>query len=880
MRKILFFFLNTLFLQIGLAQSPLDVRTDFHVEDVSVSEALKKLARDTKTDIAFSNRFFKNTKKVTCKTENESVSSIITRLLSKTNIGFKTLESQIILFRKQVKSTRNFTISGYVEDSQNGERLISAAVYEAESGKGTFSNEYGFYSLTLPEGTSNLTYRYLGYSSLSREVILDSHQKIDVALNPSLTLAEIIVTPKQNRDLLPPSPENEIGIHQIESSPELGGEPDLMRTLLQLTGVESGADGLGGMFVRGGSADQNLILLDGVSVYNPSHLLGLFSIFNTNAIRKANFIKGNFPARYGGRISSVLDVRTREGNQKQWSSEVGLGLISGKATVEGPLFNKKGALLLAGRTTHSDFFLGPISRKAFFNGDIGGSKYQFHDFNSKINLSISDKDRLFWSFYTGKDIFNGQSSEEFNDEQYYQENFESDLSWGNIINSFRWNHQFNHQLFLNTTLTFSRFASNNFQLLEVEEEDEEDDETIKSFFYYEYNSEMKDFSLLFDFDFFPSFVHQFRFGGGYTNHFFQPGAVFFDSREEEFIDEDDEFLTIDDFSEFYEAPQFRAHEFFAYFEDEYRPNQNWQFNFGIRTSSFYQDENLYFFPEPRFEVNYKISENLNVHASANRMVQFLHLLSPTGLSLPNDVWIPSTEEIPPQDSWQGELGLHYSNDHNFEMSLEGYYKTMDNLLGYQGIDSTFSFESKAELESETFSGQGWSYGLEYFVRKKIGNTGGQLGYTLAWSNRQFDNLNLGNEFVFEFDRRHSIKFYFFHKLTETLTFSANWVYGSANPRLQISNDEIIFDPRLIDNADLGKKNSIRSKEYHRLDLGLNWHFGSPKIQHKAKFSIYNLYNHKNIAFHRLAYDEDLQQPYFEPVNMLPVMPSVSYNLKF
>jgi len=878
MRKLLFLFLNILLLQISFAQSVLEMRTDFQVENVSIPEALKRLGKETKTDIAFSNRFFKNNIKITYKAENKAISNILTELLRKTNIDFKTLETQIILFRKTIITLQNFTISGYIEDSENGERLISAAVY-AESGIGTFSNEYGFYSLTLAEGTSELTYRYLGYASVSKEINLNGNQKIDVALSPSLTLAEIVVTPNLNQDLLPPSPDTEINIDLVESSPELGGEPDLMRMIHQLPGVESGADGLGGLFVRGGSADQNLILLDGVSVYNPSHLLGLFSIFNTSAIRKANFIKGNFPARYGGRISSVLDIRTREGNQKEWSTEIGLGLISGKATVEGPLFKKKGAIFFAGRTTHSDFFLGPISQKAFFSGDVGSSKYKFYDLNSKINLSISQKDRLYWSFYFGKDIFYGESFEEFDDDDwYYSENFESEFDWGNIINSFRWNHQFNHKLFLNSTLTFSRFTSNNFQLLEVEEEDEEDI-TIRSFFYSEYNSEMKDYSLLFDFDFHPSSVHQIRFGCGYTNHFFQPGAVFFDSREDEYFEGEDS-LTIDDFSEFYDAPELRANEFFAYFENEYKPNPSWQFNFGLRTSAFYQDEQLYFFPEPRLEANYKLTRKLNIHASVGRMVQYLHLLSPTGLSLPNDVWVPSTDEIPPQDSWQGEVGLNYSSDDNFKMSFEAYYKNMDNLLGYEAVDSSFSFETESELEAETYPGQGWSYGFEYFISKKFGNTGGQLGYTISWSNRHFEDLNLGYEFAFEFDRRHSIKLFLFHKINEHLTLSSIWIYGSANPRLQISNDEIIYGPRLVDNSGSGEKNSIRSEKYHRLDLGLNWHFGRPKVQHKVKFSIYNLYNHKNVAFHRLAYDDGKQSPYFEPVNMLPFLPSVSYILKF
>ena len=537
------------------AQSPLDERVDFQVTNSSVADALRQLSAATQIDIAFSDQFFAETAPLNLQFQQSPIREILLKILEGTTIDFKLIDAQLVLFRAtRPPPAKRHTISGYIEDASTGEALIGATVYSQAHQKGTLSNEYGFFSLTLPAGETQLTYSYLGAQAKRQSLALQKNAHLRVALDRSILLSEVIVTPTDSAklSLAMPIAAEHIRMEHLQVQPDVGGETDLIRSAQLMPGVQSGADGWGGLYVRGGNADQNLMLLDGVPVYNVSHLLGLFSIYNTDAIRSARLLKGHFPARFGNRISSVFDVRTREGNQKAWTGSAALGLISGTATIEGPIAKKKGAVLLSYRRTHSNFLLDAVNQKAFMNAEQGSTFYQFSDFNAKINYTFSPQDRVFLSFYQGNDDFGMETSEE-TDEGI--EESETNLSWGNLITALRWNHLFSDQLFSNTTLTYSRYRYNNSSL-DVSEAFEPEDPEEEDFFFYEFASDNQDWAIKTDFEYLPSPGHYIRFGAGYTRHEFNPGVTILDENSEVDVDS----IALTEFENIFEAPIILADE--------------------------------------------------------------------------------------------------------------------------------------------------------------------------------------------------------------------------------------------------------------------------------------------------------------------------------
>lgn len=851
------------------AQSLLDKSVNLNVKNQPLSHALKQLAKSNDLQLAYSEQFFNKKTKVTVQVKKKPARLVLDELLADTGVGYKEAGGQIVLYQLPIETVKWMTLSGFVEDAETGERLIAAAVYCPEIGQGTVTNEYGFYSLTLPSTARNLRFDYIGYSDETVSFIGKNSQRIDQALRPSLILSEVVVTPTDTAigNLLPsPASMKRFKPDDFKATPDLGGQSDLFRMMQMLPGVQSSTDGTGGMYIRGGNADQNLVLMDGVPVYNVDHMLGMYSIFNTSTIRDAKLLKGSIPARYGGRISSVVDVYTKEGNQNRLGGEFGIDLVSAKATLEGPFAKKKGTFMVSGRRTFRDFYLLPFLNKLLFTEDFINPKFRFFDFNSKLTYQFSDKDKLYLSFYNGRDRYEGKEEYEY-DMGFDKSEFE--LKWGNTITSLRWNHLFNQKLFSNTSLTYSRF---NFSLGSLTQSTYYPPEpnvppTAISYFL-GLSSQNRDWAWKTDFNYNPLPNHYLRFGAGVTQHEFKPNAQVYQYYAEDGSPLDS--LNLDDYIALNTGKKASATSVDAYVEDEWRVAEKLTFNTGIRLAGFVSEGKAMLLPEPRINAAYQLNSRQKITASLCRTTQYLHRVATLGFLFPGDYWTPSNQRLGPQKAWQATLGTEGDLGKGFEFSAELYYKTMHGLLAFP--DSFFYEPFVGEDPSGYFvSMDGKSRGLELLLRRDEGRLGGWLGYGLSKTTRESNYHNSGKPYPFNFDRRHEVKAYVYLRMGKHWLASTNWIYGSPNP--QLSDEGNISSPS-------GQLNGLRSTPYHRLDLALSFTAKTGRLEHQLKFSIFNAYNRKNVAFYTLEYDEVGNIKGTRPIYLFPAMLGLYYGVKF
>ena len=899
--KYLFIILGLcVFSNLSLAQSPLDNRIDFEVKQLSLAETLIKLGTEAGIPISFSDNILPKKKRITLQVRQQKVSKILSQILDKTDIQFKSVGAQVVLFYKK-RPKEYFTISGFVEDKETGEKLIAANIFDKITGKGTSTNEYGFFSLKISAGKIALTASYLGYNSMVKNFVLAKKTKLQFSLIPNLTLQEIVVTASdvESLEVAGGLSTEQISIALMNKLPSVGGEVDLFRMLELSPGVQSGADGLGGLHVRGGSVDQNLILMDGVPIYNPSHSLGILSIFNTKAIQSVQFYKGAFPARYGGRLSSIMDVRTREGNKKRWTGEVKAGMVASTVRIEGPIIKDKMSILVTARRTLLDKFIQNQTRKIkeklpeikeIYGVALQGySNYHFYDLNGKINYSLSEKDKFYLSYYRGSDEFHDEDFIEdapFDGYQYSDIKI-LDYDWGNSVGVFRWNHLFKNNLFLNTTLTQSIFKFQSEESLEI---DIVFDATSPPFYFFvaeAYRSTLKDLGGRLDFDYNFSKNHHLRFGVNSTLHTFQPGA--FGGN----VKVDDEVLYEVDIDSFLNATQVSALDYNLYFEDEFLVGKKTTLNLGVLGNMFDTGEKIFFFIQPRFLLNYQITSKLSLQTALSKMVQPLHLITGSDAGFPNDLWLPATKLIPPQTSWQGVIGLKYQPKKSYHFSIEGYYKKMDNLVVYIDGSSleasisnpsnfTFTPINTENWESQVTTGEGWNYGLEFQFKKNIGRTTGTINYSWAFANRQFEEINSGEKFPYRYDRRHNINIAINHRFAKWLDISCNWIFGSGLSVL------IPVSTYQLGGITLLNYDFARMPANHRLDAGFNFYFKTWKLDHKIYLGAYNIYNRSNPQYYQLKTvpkenpspgEAEFDYKIYES-SFLPFLPSVSYSISF
>lgn len=768
------------------------------------------------------------------------------------------------------QGTKKHTVSGFVREAGSGELIIGVNIYLSDHRTGTVTNNYGFYSLTLPEAdTVVITASYVGFSPETKKITFYRDAEVNFDLRSNVMLGEVKITAEKTEKQSESARMSTISVPvaQVRNVPSLLGEKDVMKVLQLMPGVQKGSEGSSGLYVRGGGPDQNLIILDDAIVYNASHLFGFFSLFNGDALKSIELTKGGFPARYGGRLSSVLEMNMKEGNKEKWHGEGGIGLISSRLTLEGPLAKNKSSILLSGRRTYADVILSPIL-KATEETDAG---YYFYDLNAKVNYDFGRKNKLYLSGYFGKDRFHAKYNEEYDEK--------AGLNWGNATATLRWNHLFSSKLFANTSAVFSdyRFGITYELKDDVEGED----------YYAEYYSGIRDLSLKFDLDYLPSPSHWIKAGGITIQHRFTP-YVFIEIDNPVNINKK-------------EKEQSNGLESGIYIEDTWKPFANLKINGGFRFSHFLASREQYHYFEPRISAAWKLPSDYALKASYASMSQYIHMISNTGISLPTDLWVPTTDRVRPQQSRQVAIGAVkdiFSPEMSF--SIEGYYKKMDNVIGYKEGATFIQIEEAAtgegvSWEDNVTSGQAWSYGLEFLLQKKEGRFNGWIGYTLSWTQMQFDSLNYGRKFYARYDRRHDISLVGTYKINSHITLSGTWVYGTGNAVTMplsaygaIEHHDLLIDGgfplnNFYDNMEYGQKNNYRMEPYHRLDLGVQFHKQKKWGERIWEISVYNVYNRKNPFFYDISYSSNgqgLSYTRLKKISLFPIIPSFTYSFKF
>ena len=764
---------------------------------------------------------------------------------------------------------KKYTISGYIKDAESGETVIAANIGIKDK-NGMMSNQYGYWSVTMIAGNYEIVASHVGYKATIIYINLTKDTSVNIILsNGSITSEEVIVTSTKRENNVRAAQMGKITlpIEQIKRIPALLGEVDIIKTIQLLPGVRNAGEGSAGIYVRGGGPDQNLIMLDDAVVYNTGHLFGFFSIFNADAIKNVTLIKGGMPAQYGGRLSSVLDVSMKEGNNQKNQFEGGIGLIASRFSIQGPIVKDKSSFIVSARRTYIDALTKPFVKKG---SQFYGSGYYFYDLNAKMNYKFNEKDRLYLSGYFGRDVFdfkNGKQSLNIN------------IPWGNATGTLRWNHVFNRKLFANTTAVYNDYnftfnANQNSLDLQLA-------------------SGIRDLTLKQDFDYYPASSHKLKFGWLFTYHKFTPSVI---SGKQDSIT----------FNPQNSQVKF-ANEAAIYVQDDWDVTRKFKINAGLRYSNFaqvgaykiYTTNNLgqrtdsttfakgqtvqsYGGLEPRLTMRYEINNTTSVKASVTRNLQYIHLVSNSGTTLPTDIWVPSTYKVKPQISWQYAAGVFKNLQENtYETSVEVYYKSMENQIEYR---EGYTNNSLKDVEEDFTFGKGWSYGAEFFINKVKGRFTGWIGYTLSWTYRKFENLNKGNIFPAKYDRRNDMSIVALYDLNKRWKLSGAFVYGTGSASTLPQRFYLVSG---VLSQEYSNINQYRLPSYHRIDLSATY---TPKKNEGRKmktewvFSVYNAYSRQNPYF---VFYEQTGSPYDgtlkiqgKQVSIFPIIPSVTWNFKF
>ncbi len=796
-----------------------------------------------------------------------------------------------ILFAALFNKAQNYALSGTIKDGNNGETIAGATVLLKGTTIAASTNPYGFYSLTAPRGTYTVVISYIGYATSETVLTLDKNQVVNLSLTTAETnLQEVEVSTKGGNENVKSTQMSvvQLDMAEIKKIPAFMGEVDILKTIQLLPGIKSAGDGNTGFYVRGGGPDQNLILLDEAPIYNASHLLGFFSVFNGDAIKNVTLHKGNMPAQYGGRLSSVLDISMKDGNDQRFEVNGGIGVIASRLTIQGPIIKNKSSFIISGRRTYVDVLAKPWIARS----DFKGTSYHFYDLNGKINYTINDKNRLFLSGYFGRDRF------VYND---VEGDFATKIPWGNASACLRWNHIFNSKLFSNASAVFTNydfsFGAN-----------QQDFEIV-------IHSGITDYNFKYDLSYFPNSRHTVKTGVNYIFHTFMPTSVSAKQGS-----------TVFDLGK---KIRLYSHDAAIYISDDWDINSRLRFSGGLRFGNFTQVgpftrykkddfgkiiDTVTYRPnqtvanynglEPRLSARINLTRNSSIKASYARNFQYIHLASISSISLPTDIWMPCTEVIKPQESNQYALGVFRNFKENmFEASVEVYYKTMSNQVefaeGAQPTDNIFDNPDNAF----TF-GKGWAYGAEFFIKKNRGKFTGWIGYTLSWTWRQFPEINYGREFLAKYDRRHDASVVLTYDKSKQWNFGLVWVYGSGN-RGTLPNGFFLYEGSLSN--DYGLRNSYQFIPYHRMDLNITF---SPdrkariakrnavasaenqvqtkkwlqNFQNSFTLSLFNVYNRYNPYFIYLTRDGDFTNGSLKvgarQVSLFPIIPSFTWNFKF
>jgi hypothetical protein len=758
--------------------------------------------------------------------------------------------------------SQNYTISGFVEDDSSGERIIGAYVTDSISKSVSQTNNFGFYMLRRISNKTAIKATYIGMGSMTIYSPIHHDTIINLSIHPVLTLHEVQVSAfNYKRKVNSPLGLITIPVNQLNLIPALG-ESDLLKSIQTQPGIKGGIEGSAGIFVRGGGAGENMFMLDDVPMYNVSHLYGFFSAFNNSAIKDIKLIKGCFPARYGGRVSSVIDIRSLDGNTKSVKGEASIGVISSKINIEGPI-NKETSFILSGRRSYFDLYSGMMRNTGLLDNNF--PNYSFYDFNMRISHTFSPYDRIYLSFYKGKDNIRTVDDMDIStNDETNSYNKEEISGWGNFIGSIRWNHAFGSKLFANTTIAFSKY-----DYFTSDQSRSKIDTIVKSYSA-NYQSDISDILLKTDFDFSITNSHHFKFGAGNTFHTFSLGENTYHMIDTEWSEKTD--------TAFSNTPIETA-ELFVYFEDEIIIKEKLLINSGLRSSAFICNGQMPLNLEPRISANYSINPQLVIKTGYSRMVQYMHLLSSSGTSLPTDIWIPAIKGLQPMKSDQIDVGISFKWLERALITVEAYRKWMKNSTDYRNGASLLADFSP--WYDKTTQGRGDSKGVEISIEKHVGKLQGSINYTLSSATRRFTDLNNGSTFPFRYDRRHDFNISLNVKISDKWDVSALWIYGTGyyvtipvekhipafNMMTRIENPWFIYYyPSL---------NNCRLPPYHRLDIGVHYTKNKKNRQNSISLDIFNAYDRKNAV--TVYYWDDYC---FKYKYLLPIIPSITYTLKF
>ncbi|MCG8412178.1 MAG: carboxypeptidase-like regulatory domain-containing protein [Bacteroidales bacterium] len=806
--------------------------------------------------------------------KNKSLNEVLKLLFDGTDIKYSKKGSLIILSKKKEK--QKFILSGKILEQESGETLIGATIYCQKYGIGTASNQFGFFSIELPEGKNELEISFIGHAQKKQTINLTKNLKLNFVLEQATEkFDEVVVTAQAanaNVNNIKMS-RTKVQIETIKSMPSFLGEVDVMKSLQMLPGVQSSGDATSNLNVRGGSFDQNLILLDDAPIYNPSHALGFFSVFNADAIKNVEVYKGGQPARYGERLSSVVDIRMKDGNLKKYEGNITLGTIASKLSFEGPIIKDKASFLITGRYSYAGFVADNFADIAYdiglFRSDLAnykkGNKVNFYDLNLKLNYIIDDNNRLFFSAYSGRDNF------------YFKLiNEKSSMDWGNLTSTLRWNKIINKRLFTNTTLVFSNFDYSYYIKDDIRD--------------FEWSSNLQEVALKSDFDYYHNARNEMKFGLSVNYHRINPGEI---------APRSDSSIT-----KYSKLQDNYGIEAAVYISNSQKITDRFRVEYGLRLSSFfrfgeatmnqYASDNYskvvgvkkyksneihksYTNLDPRLNMRYSINDRNSIKASYARTSQYLQLLSTSSIGLPTDVWYLADLYTKPQTANIFALGYFKNLRSNiYESSIELYYKNMQNQIDF--IDNADLFLNSS-IEQEIKSGKGWSYGAEFMIKKSQGKFKGWISYTWAKTQLKINGINKGNPYPTRYDKRNDLSLMLSYDLTKRLVVSSNFTYSTGGA---LTAPVGTFAFQGISPNYYTDRNGYRLPDYHRLDFSL---ILKPKEKRKWKgqwaFSIYNAYNrHNAFSIYTKAQDYNVSASDSHMIYMFGIVPSISYKLKF
>jgi CarboxypepD_reg-like domain/Secretin and TonB N terminus short domain/TonB-dependent Receptor Plug Domain len=860
------------------------------------SEFFMELSLQSGINIIYSDNVIEKLPPISLNLKQVSVEEIMDRILQGSQITYRFEDNQIILF--QEAPVPRYTISGIVTDSVSGEPLISAYVFDVISGKGTNTNNYGYYSLNVPFGSVQLLSGYLGYSSKTIFLDLQNNEMILIRLNPNGLLKEVIVNAdhRTGHDDAVVPPADRITLADLQTNIHLGGSSDLYRAADFIPGVHTGTDGVGGIHVRGGANDQNLILMDGVPVYHPNHLLGIVSVFNYQVLQQASIYKANFPSRFSGRLSSVMDVRTREGNIRKWGFSGNVAVSEIGMMAEGPLVRDKVGILVSSRFFLPGLFMKDLTRRYKEKNGVGGTAdLDYFDFNGKINWVIGERDRMYLSMYRGNDQFSdftitdrSEIDEDTGIEIVAHEEFKKDLNWTNRTAVWRWNHILSDKIFSNLIFSTSAFVLQSLDRSEFKYTFPGTNlDSITGFDTKEFKSGIEDITLKLELDIHPSADHHLSAGIYGIQYKFQPKSVTIneESKVGDFYLEEG---LLDDI--YFSSFKVKAVEAGMYFEDKWDIDPKFQLSSGLHISGFFVQGVYYLDPQLRVSLDYFPTPKLAFNIGYSRMAQYLHNLTSSSIGLPTDLWVPTTSKVSPALSDQYALSGVWKPNKNFSLDLSVYLKDMRSLISYQEGASFLlkeglipsSIVDAANWESKITEGNGDASGVELqlmYERKAF-----HFKWNGTWSRayRLFEEINNGKPYPDRYDRRWSSSFSGQLKVGPKWSCGVNWIYGSGIAitlaESKFFNPGSFFPEIGISYSD---RNGYRLPSYHRLDLSFNYQLAEKTaFSHSLTLNLYNVYNRVNPIYRTLVEDPVTHVFEFKQFSLFRFFPSISYRFTF